>query len=118
MWKRTLALVLIVAISPALWAQTKVKSEFYLMSLEQDVEIGHQFAAEIEALLPMLRDTTINRHVSKVGKRLATIIQGPDFPYQFKVTNQAAINAFALPKALIKGSRRCSKDLRQRRYCV
>ena len=118
MWNRTLALVLIVAISPVLWAQTKVKPGFNLMSLEQDVEIGRQSASEIEAQLPLLRDTTVNSYVSKVGKRLATIIQGPDFPYQFKVTNQAAINAFAFPKALIKGSRRCSKDLRQRRYCV
>ena len=97
MWKRTLVLVLIVAISPALWAQTKVKPGFNLMSLEQDVEIGRQSAAEIEKQLPMLRDATVNRYVSKVGKRLAAVIQGPDFPYQFKVTNQAAINAFALP---------------------
>ncbi len=97
MWKRTLALVLIVAISPVLWAQTKVKPGFNLMSLEQDVEIGRQSASEIEAQLPMLRDATVNSYVSKVGKRLATVIQAPDFPYQFKVTNQAAINAFALP---------------------
>ncbi len=97
MWKRTLALVLVVAISPALWAQTKVKPGFNLMSLEQDVEIGRQSAAEIERQLPMLRDATVNRFVSKVGKRLAAVIQGPDFPYQFKVANQAAINAFALP---------------------
>ena len=97
MWKRTLALVFIVAMSPALWAQTKVKPGFNLMSLEQDVEIGRQSAAEIERQLPMLRDATVNRYVSKVGKRLASVIQGPDFPYQFKVANQAAINAFALP---------------------
>ncbi len=97
MWKRSLALVLIVAVSPALWSQTKVKPGFNLMSLEQDVEIGRQSAAEIEKELPMLRDATVNRYVSKVGKRLAAVIQGPDFPYQFKVTNQAAINAFALP---------------------
>ena len=97
MWKRTLALVLIVAMFPALWAQTKVKPGFNLMSLEQDVEIGRQSAAEIERQLPMLRDATVNRYVGKVGKRLASVIQGPDFPYQFKVANQAAINASALP---------------------
>ena len=97
MWKRSLALVLIVAVSPALWAQTKVKPGFNLASLEEDVEIGRRSATEIERQLPMLRDATVNRYVSKVGKRLAAVVQGPDFPYQFKVANQAAINAFALP---------------------
>ncbi len=97
MWKRTLALVFVIAMSPALWAQTKVKPGFNLMSLKQDVEIGRQSASEIERQLPMLRNATVNRYVSKVGKRLASVIQGPDFPYQFKVANQATINAFALP---------------------
>jgi Zn-dependent protease with chaperone function len=79
------------------FAQTKIKPGFNLFSVSQDVEIGRQSAAEVERQLPILNDRSIEAYVNAVGKRLAAVAPGADFPYQFKVVNASDINAFALP---------------------
>ena len=93
-------------------AQTAVKPGWNLFSVEQDVEIGRQSAAEAERQLPMLRDASVERYVNAVGQRLAAVAPGPKFPYQFRVANLSDLNAFALPggflyvnRGLIEASR-------------
>ncbi|MEE8589785.1 MAG: M48 family metallopeptidase [Spirochaetia bacterium] len=88
--------VLLVSSTP-LWSQTEVRPGFNIFSVEQDVEIGGQSAAEVEKQLPLLNDSTVQGYITKIGERLAAVVQGPDFPYQFKVVNVSDINAFALP---------------------
>lgn len=83
--------------SGAALAQTQVKSGFNVFSVEQDVEIGRQSAAEAERQLPLLRDSSVQGYVERVGRRLADAAPGPKFPYTFKVVNASDINAFALP---------------------
>lgn len=83
--------------SGAVVAQTQVKSGFNVFSVEQDVEIGKQSAAEAERQLPLLRDSAVQGYVERVGRRLADAASGPKFPYTFKVVNASDINAFALP---------------------
>ena len=78
-------------------AQTQVKSGFNVFSVEQDVEIGRQSAVEAERQLPLLRDSSVQSYVERVGRRLAEAAPGPKFPYTFKVVNASDINAFALP---------------------
>ncbi|HEY3170761.1 MAG TPA: M48 family metallopeptidase, partial [Thermoanaerobaculia bacterium] len=77
--------------------QTQVKSGFNVFSVDQDVEIGKQSAAQAERQLPILRDSSIEGYVNRVGRRLAANAPGPKFPYSFKVVNASDINAFALP---------------------
>jgi len=79
------------------FAQTKIKPGFNLFSVSQDQEIGRQSAAEVESQLPILTDRSIEAYVNAVGKRLAAVAPGADYPYQFKVVNASDINAFALP---------------------
>ena len=81
----------------AVSAQTKVKSGFNLFSTDQDIEIGRRSAAEVERKLPMIRDSSVEAYVGAIGKRLAAVMPGATFPYQFKVVNASDINAFALP---------------------
>jgi predicted Zn-dependent protease len=71
---------------------------FNTFSLEQEVQIGQQAAAEAERQLPMLpaRDP-LSDYVSTLGHRLAQQVPEPRYPYSFKVVNQKEINAFALP---------------------
>jgi beta-barrel assembly-enhancing protease len=67
-------------------------------SVEQEVQLGKQAAAEADQQLPLLppRDP-VSDYVSTLGTRLARNL--PENPYQwdFKVINQKEINAFALP---------------------
>jgi hypothetical protein len=68
-------------------AQTKIKSGFNLFSTDQDLEIGRRSAAEVERQLPILGDRSVEAYVDAIGKRLAAVIPGADFPYQFKIVN-------------------------------
>jgi len=95
--KRVQLLVLIVLVCPHLFGQTRVKPGFNLFSPAQDVEIGEKSAEEIERQLPIIEASAVQDYIGQIGHRLGEVIQGPDFPYQFKVTNLSDINAFALP---------------------
>jgi hypothetical protein len=68
-----------------------------LFSEEQDVEIGEQSAQEIEKQIPLLSLPAVDDFIGVIGKRLQAAIQGPKFPYRFKVANLSDVNAFALP---------------------
>ena len=68
-----------------------------LFSVQQDVQVGRQAAAQAERQMPILRDAQVTSYVNAIVRRLAAQAPGPDFPYQAKVVNSAEINAFALP---------------------
>lgn len=91
-----LAGIVLLSFSP-IWSQTKVNPGFNLFSAEQDIEIGRQSAAEVEGQLPLLDDPTAQGYIERIGERLVSVVQGPEFPYQFKVVNVSDVNAFALP---------------------
>lgn len=82
-------------------AQTVVKPGFNLFSVEQDVEVGRQSAAQVDRQMPAVNDAAISRYVSALGARLAANAPGPRFAYRFKVVNLADVNAFALPGGFI-----------------
>ena len=70
---------------------------FNLFSVEQDVEIGRQSAAEVQRQLPMLNDRSVDRYLGRIVERLAAVAPGARYPYQIKAVNASEINAFALP---------------------
>jgi len=82
-------------------AQTKITPEKNSYSVEDDVKLGQEAAAEAKKQLPMLNDSRVDEFVEDVGAKLAAAI--PDelrhagFRYTFDVVNQKEINAFALP---------------------
>jgi Zn-dependent protease with chaperone function len=81
-------------------AQATVKrspSGFNLFSVQQDVELGQQSAAEAERQLPLLNDRTTNRYLNQIIQRLAAVAPGAKYPYQIKAVNATEINAFSLP---------------------
>ncbi|HEY6549094.1 MAG TPA: M48 family metallopeptidase [Vicinamibacteria bacterium] len=76
---------------------TQAKPGFNLFSVEQDVEIGRQSAAEAERKLPMLRNRNVDRYLGQIVTRLAAHAPGARYPYAIKAVNDSSINAFALP---------------------
>ena len=93
-------------------AQTVVRPGFNVFSVDQDVTIGQQSALQVEKQLPMMNDATAQRYVSALGARLAARAPGPKFNYQFKITNQPEINAFALPGGFIYVNRGLLEQVR------
>jgi hypothetical protein len=101
---RLLTLVIAVAITmmpSATVAQTPIKIHSNKFSLEDDVKLGREAAAEAEKKMQLVRDPQLEGYVMRVGERLAAAIpqefQHPEFQYSFKVVNAKEINAFALP---------------------
>jgi hypothetical protein len=96
-----LTIIALVAATGAAWGQTSVKPGFNLFTVDQDVEIGKQSAAEAERQLPMLSEPAVSRYIADLGARLAAHAPGTKFNYQFKIANLSEVNAFALPGGYI-----------------
>ena len=79
--------------------RTKLKPAFNFFSPQQDVEIGRQSAREAERSLQMLNDRQATSYIESLGKSLARYAPNNNsaYVYQFKIVNDTAINAFALP---------------------
>jgi Peptidase family M48 len=96
-----LALVLALGISVHADSRTHLKPGWNLFSPEQDVEMGRQVSKEAESQLSIIRNGNIASYIDSLGRQLASRAPGEKYPYQFKVVNDKAINAFALPGGFI-----------------
>src|SRR5688572_4688044 len=85
----------------SVFPQTQLKLHSNKYSIQDDIKLGRQAAAEAEKQFPLLRDADVQSYVERVGARLVAAIppefQHPGFQYYFKVINARDINAFALP---------------------
>src|SRR4051812_47579146 len=71
------------------------------VSQQQEVEIGQQTAAQVNAQLPMLRDPQVDGYVNSLGRSIASRTSRADLDWQFAVVNTDVINAFALPGGFV-----------------
>lgn len=78
-------------------AQTRVKPGMNFFSLQQDVQIGRQSAAQVERQMRTYNDARVTR----IGKRLARSSSMPGLPWRFRVVDSNQINAFALPGGFV-----------------
>jgi Zn-dependent protease with chaperone function len=82
-------------------SQTKINYHSNKFSVQDDVKLGRQAAAEAERQFPVMRDEEVASYVERVGQRLVRSIpaqfQHREFSYYFRVINARDINAFALP---------------------
>jgi hypothetical protein len=92
-----------------LGAQVAIKrspSGFNLFSVEQDVEVGRQSAAEFERLVPLVTSARTEQFLGGVGALLATHAPGPRYPFRIRACDSYQINAFVLPGGPIYISQR------------
>ena len=86
---------------PLVPAQTQLKLDRNKYTLEQDVKLGQEAAAEVTKQLPLLNDARTEEWAEEVGRVLVAAIPAEfrhaPFRYTFDVVNQKEINAFALP---------------------
>jgi hypothetical protein len=77
--------------------RTVLKPGWNMFSPQQDVEVGQQVSPDAERQLRMLNNSRVDNYVNDLGRRLAARATGEKYPYRFRVVNDRAINAFALP---------------------
>jgi len=71
------------------------------ISQQDEVQMGAQTAAQVNAQLPMLNDATVNSYVNSLGNSIARRTSRSDLDWRFAVVNSEIINAFAVPGGYI-----------------
>ncbi|HEU4995971.1 MAG TPA: M48 family metallopeptidase [Gemmatimonadaceae bacterium] len=71
------------------------------VSTQQEVQMGQEYSAQINAQLPIVQDAEINRYVNVLGDSIANLADPRGLDYQFRIVNASEVNAFAVPGGFI-----------------
>jgi predicted Zn-dependent protease len=71
------------------------------VSTQQEVDLGTQYAAQINQQLPIVTDPEINRYISVLGDSIAKVADTRNLDWHFYVVNSPEVNAFAVPGGYI-----------------
>ena len=67
------------------------------ISTQQEVQMGTEYAQQINAQLPVVKDPEIVRYINVIGDSIAKLTDDRHLDWQFFVVNAAEVNAFAVP---------------------
>ncbi len=73
------------------------KQQLSFYNQQEEIEMGREADAEIVGEVGLYDNPDMQAYVAELGKRLAAASERPDLPWSFKVLDDPAINAFALP---------------------
>jgi beta-barrel assembly-enhancing protease len=71
------------------------------ISTQQEVQMGAEYAAQINSQLPIVQDAEVNRYINVLGDSIARLADNRGIDYSFYVVNAPEINAFAVPGGFI-----------------
>ena len=71
------------------------------VSTQQEVQLGQDYASQINAQLPIVQDPEINRYISVLGDSIAKLSDDRSLDWHFYVVNSKEVNAFAVPGGFI-----------------
>jgi beta-barrel assembly-enhancing protease len=72
------------------------------VSTQQEVEMGQQYAAQINQQLPIVNDPEANRYINLLGDSIARLTERNDIPdWKFYIVDSKEVNAFAVPGGFI-----------------
>lgn len=67
------------------------------VSQQQEVDIGASNAAQIDTMLPLIRDGSVNSYINTLGNQLARVTDTRNLTWHFTVVDSKEVNAFAIP---------------------
>src|SRR5690349_4852348 len=71
------------------------------VSTQQEVEMGAQYAAQVDQQLPIISDPEINRYINVLGDSVARLADTRNLEWTFRVVDSREVNAFAIPGGFI-----------------
>src|SRR4051812_26206420 len=72
------------------------------VSTQQEVQMGQEYSAQINAQLPIVRDPAINQYINVLGDSIAGLTsRGQELEWHFYVVDAQEVNAFAVPGGYI-----------------
>ena len=72
-----------------------------LVSESQEIGMGRDFDKQVDAAIGLYADSSLQRWIQAFGKRLADLSERPNLPWTFRIVDDSAVNAFALPGGFI-----------------
>jgi predicted Zn-dependent protease len=76
-------------------------NQLMLVSEAQEIAMGRQADTAVIATIGLYPDATWQRYIQQFGARLAATSERPNLPWTFRVVDDPAVNAFALPGGFI-----------------
>jgi predicted Zn-dependent protease len=71
------------------------------ISQQQEVEMGQDYARQINSQLPIVSDPEVNRYINVLGDQIASRTSRADLDWRFYVVDSREVNAFAVPGGFI-----------------
>ena len=71
------------------------------ITTEQEVQLGRQYASEINQQLPIVQNPQVHSYINQLGESIAQRADPRGIDYTFYVVNSDAVNAFAVPGGYI-----------------
>jgi predicted Zn-dependent protease len=77
------------------------KRQLALISEAQEIEMGREADKDVVATIGLYPDEPMQRYIQALGARIAATTERPALPWTFRVVDDAAVNAFAIPGGFI-----------------
>src|SRR2546423_11263528 len=71
------------------------------ISQQQEVQMGQDYASQINAQLPIIQDPELNRYINVLGDSIARLTRRADLDWHFFIVDSKEVNAFAVPGGFI-----------------
>src|SRR5438477_1283797 len=77
------------------------KNEIMLFSEGQEAAMGQQADSQVIQSIGLYPDPALQSYVQDLGKKLAATSERPNLPWTFRVVDDPAVNAFAIPGGFV-----------------
>jgi predicted Zn-dependent protease len=67
------------------------------ISQQQEIQMGQEYAQQINAQLPIVQDPELNRYINVLGDSIAGLTSRKDLDWHFFIVDSKEVNAFAVP---------------------
>src|SRR5689334_24595544 len=71
------------------------------ISQQQEVQMGQEYAQQINAQLPIVQDPELNRYINVLGDSIAGLTSRKDLDWHFFIVDAKEVNAFAVPGGFV-----------------
>ena len=75
------------------------------VSQQQEVQMGVEYAQQINAQLPIVQDPELNRYINVLGDSIARLTSRGNLDWHFFIVDAKDVNAFAVPGGFIYENR-------------
>src|SRR5712671_5251287 len=77
------------------------QNELMLVSESQEIQMGQQADSGVIASIGLYPDPSLQSYVQNLGQKLAATSERPKLPWTFRVVDDPAVNAFAIPGGFV-----------------